>query len=54
MTMVAQPTEMKKRAVKSYFQMNFSPRMFVERMMAATIELAELAARRVRSRYLSK
>ena len=51
-TIVAQPSEIKKRAVKSYLQMNFSPRMFVERMIAATIEFAELAARSVKSRYL--
>ena len=53
-TMVAQPTEIQTRAVKSYFQINFSPRMVVEKMMAATIELAELPAMRVKSRYLMR
>ena len=53
-TMVAQPTEIQTKAVKSYFQINFSPRIQVEKIMAATIELAELAAIRVKSRYLMR
>ena len=53
-TMVAQPTEMQTRAVKSYLQINFSPRIVVEKTMAATMELAELAAMRVKSRYLMR
>ena len=53
-TIVAQPTEIQTRAVKSYFQINFSPRIQVEKIMAATIELAELAAIRVKSRYLMR
>ena len=43
---------MQTRAVKSYFQINFSPRIVVEKTMAAVIELAELTAIRVKLRYL--
>ena len=53
-TIVAHPSEMKTSAVKSYYQMNFSPRMLVDKIIAATIELAEFAARRVKSRNCSR
>ena len=48
-TIKAHPIEINNRAIRSYCQINFSPRMFVERMMAATILIAELAEIRVRS-----
>ena len=50
MTIVAQPIEMKIKAVRSYFHMNYSPSMVVDQTMAAMIALAELAASKVRSR----
>ena len=48
---VIQPAEIKMKAVKSYCQISFSPKIIFDQKMEAMIALAVLAASKVRSRY---
>ena len=51
MTRQAHPREMKIRAVKSYFMINASPRIKVDRIVTQMIEVAVFAESRVKLRY---
>ena len=53
-TRVTHPAHMKTSAVPSYFQMNFSPKIAVDKIKVATMLLAEFAAMRVKSRNYMK
>ena len=52
-TKVKHPNDMQNRAVRSYLAMKTSPKTWVDRIVAATIPVTELAPIRVRSRYYS-
>ena len=51
MTIQAHPTEMNTRAVKSYLRINTSPRIKVERVVTAMIDVAVLADNNIRLKY---
>ena len=53
-TMIAHPIEMKARAVKSYFIMNFSLSINIDQKIAAIIPIAEVVANNVRLRNYTK
>ena len=50
-TRQAHPKEMKIRAVKSYFRVNTSPRIKVDRIVTAMIDVAVFAESKIRLRY---
>ena len=53
-TIIVQPVAMQNMADKSYLQMNYSSRITMEKKIAATMDVDEFAASKVKSRYCTR